>query len=401
VTWPFAYLGDVTRKIGSGSTPRGGGESYKDHGVPLIRSMNVHDGEFIEDGIAYLDERQAALLKHVTLDCGDVLFNITGASVARVCRLPDSFSGGRVNQHVSIIRPDQNKLNPHFLEHLLRAPEAKSSLLRVAGSGATREAITKAQLEEFRIPLPPLDEQRRLAAILDKADALRRKRKRALGLLDGLIQSIFLKMFGDPAINSCKYPLRTFGEISEKMSDGPFGSNLKSDHYVANGVRVVRLQNIGVGEFIDDDQAFISNEHFRSLSKHKCLPGDVLVGTLGDPNLRACLQPNWLRIALNKADCVQIRPDQNIALPEYVVALLNQPSTERLAHGLMLGQTRTRISMGRLRELQVPIAPLKEQIRFVGAVRQISKMRDNVQTAGGHTRSLFSSLQSRAFSGQL
>jgi type I restriction enzyme, S subunit len=115
VSWPLAHLSDVTKKIGSGSTPRGGSESYNNHGIPLIRSMNIHDGEFLEDGIAYLNEQQAAALKHVTLNRGDVLLNITGASVARVCRLPDSFSGGRVNQHVSIIRPDQKKLDPHFL----------------------------------------------------------------------------------------------------------------------------------------------------------------------------------------------------------------------------------------------------------------------------------------------
>src|SRR5206468_80124 len=127
--------------------------------------------------IALMVEMMAPGPKEVIVDpaCGTCGF--TGASVARVCRLPDAYSGGRVNQHVSIIRPDVTRLNPHFLEHLLRAPEAKSALLRTAGAGATREAITKTQIEEFKIPLPPLEEQRRIAAILDKADMLRRKRK--------------------------------------------------------------------------------------------------------------------------------------------------------------------------------------------------------------------------------
>jgi len=209
MSWPTATLGEITEKIGSGSTPRGGGESYKSYGIPFVRSMNVRDGEFVVEGLAYLDEPQAAALKHVTLHAGDVLLNITGASVARVCRLPDQL--GRVNQHVSIIRPDKKRLDTNFLAHLLRAPQAKSRLLRVAGAGATREAITKAQIEEFKIPLPSLSEQRRIAAILDKADALRRKRNHTLDLLDGLSKSIFQEMFS--ASNLTRRPIGSVCEV--------------------------------------------------------------------------------------------------------------------------------------------------------------------------------------------
>ena len=125
------------------------------------------------------------------------------------------------------------------------------------------------------------------------------------------------------------------------------------------------------------------------------------MGTLGEPNLRACLQPEWLSIALNKADCVQIRPKREIALPEYVAAMINQPSVERLAHSLMLGQTRTRISMGRLRELRVPVAPLEEQLRFVAAIGEILKITKATQVSFHQIQTAFSALQSRAFSGQL
>jgi type I restriction enzyme S subunit len=154
VSWPTAALGEVTQKIGSGSTPRGGGESYKAWGIPLIRSMNVHDGEFVDDGLAYLDDHQAAALKHVTLHVGDVLLNITGASVARVCRLPDQLSGGRVNQHVSIIRPDNRRLDTNFLAHLLRAPEAKARLLRVAGRGLHEKQSQKHRFRSSKSSFP-------------------------------------------------------------------------------------------------------------------------------------------------------------------------------------------------------------------------------------------------------
>jgi type I restriction enzyme S subunit len=230
---------------------------------------------------------------------------------------------------------------------------------------------------------------------------LRRNRKRAIELLDGLAQSIFLEMFGDPATNPRAHSMRTFREVSLLISDGPFGSNLKSEHYVEDCVRVIRLQNIGAGEFLDRDKAFISFGHFKGLSKHECLPGDILVGTLGAPNLRACLQPAWLEQALNKADCVQIRIDPEKCVAEYIVGLINQPSTERMARGLILGQTRARISMGRLRDLKVPIAPLSEQKKFAGAMRRLALMRTRGEKLFKATSDLFISLQHRAFSGQL
>jgi type I restriction enzyme S subunit len=106
-------------------------------------------------------------------------------------------------------------------------------------------------------------------------------------------------------------------------------------------------------------------------------------------------------VAINKADCIQIRPRLDVALPEYVVALINQPSIERLAQGLMLGQTRTRISMGRLRELRVPIAPIEAQEKFVKEVQEISRTNILVSESAELLQSAFSSLQQRAFSGQL
>jgi type I restriction enzyme S subunit len=261
--------------------------------------------------------------------------------------------------------------------------------------------VTDRIVKSSLIPLPPLDEQRRITAILDKADALRRKRKRAIELLGGLSNSAFISMFGDPAENPNRYPMQTFREISLKISDGPFGSNLKSEHYVEQGVRVIRLQNIGVGSFIDGDKAFISSDHFNTLSRHECLPGDVLVGTLGDPNLRACLQPQWLDRALNKADCVQIRADPNKCVAEYIVDLINQPSTERMAQGLILGQTRSRISMGRLKDLKLPIAPLSEQRRFAQLVQPLHRLQAKADAELAVLDRLFLSLQQRAFSGQL
>lgn len=161
-------LGDVTTKIGSGATPRGGDNSYKKVGVPLIRSMNVRDGFFDTKGLAFLDARQADGLKNVIVQARDVLLNITGASVARVCLAPTELANARVNQHVAIIRPTV-KILPEFLEAFMLLPKTKSELLRIAEAGATRQAITKSQIEDFNVPAIPVSEQQQFVDRRNKA----------------------------------------------------------------------------------------------------------------------------------------------------------------------------------------------------------------------------------------
>jgi type I restriction enzyme S subunit len=152
--WEKKKLKEITIKIGSGATPKGGNESYKTEGISLIRSMNVHDFEFRERNLAFIDEQQAKELNNVTLQENDVLLNITGASVARCCVIPKEYLPARVNQHVSIIRAKKEIIDPLFLHLLLTSKYYKDQLLFTGEQGATRQAITKAQLEVFEVAFP-------------------------------------------------------------------------------------------------------------------------------------------------------------------------------------------------------------------------------------------------------
>lgn len=154
------------------------------------------------------------------------------------------------------------------------------------------------------------------------------------------------------------------GDLALKLQDGPFGSNLKSEHYVDEGVRVVRLQNIGVGYFDNRDEAFISFDHFEKLRKHECRPGDLLLATLGDPILRAAIQPDCVPIALNKADCIQLRCDPRRVSVAYLAHYLNSARAQSNAQALAHGQTRARVNLSQLRELPVPLPPIEEQRRI-------------------------------------
>lgn len=167
--WIQKKLNSITSKIGSGATPRGGAESYKAEGISLIRSLNVHDLGFRYPKLAFIDDTQAKELSNVRVQSRDILLNITGASVARCCIVPEDVLPARVNQHVSIIRPIADDLNADFLHYLLISKPYKDRLLQTGKEGgSTRQAITKAQIQEFAVKYPAtLKEQKTIVAKLD------------------------------------------------------------------------------------------------------------------------------------------------------------------------------------------------------------------------------------------
>ena len=198
--WERQELCSVTTKIGSGATPRGGSTSYATEGVALIRSLNVYDREFRANKLAFLNDEQASKLKNVEVEKVDVLFNITGASIARCCTAEDAPIPARVNQHVMIVRPDPKKLNTGFLCFCMTARCNKDKLLGIGdGGGSTRQAITKGQMKSFAVAFPSIKAQGRIAAQLQKQEAksvhLADLFQRKSSLLSKLKQSILHKAF--------------------------------------------------------------------------------------------------------------------------------------------------------------------------------------------------------------
>lgn len=192
--WKVTKIGDHSSKVGSGATPKGGDSAYKAEGIALIRSLNVRDGEFRWKDLARIDDAQAAKLSNVIVEENDILLNITGASVARVCCAPMEVLPARVNQHVCIIRTTST-VQPRFLESLLLASSMKNKLLRIGESGATRQAITKAQVLALEIPLPPIELQKIFTQKAQECLSLLENQKQSLQKLDDLFNSTLHQVF--------------------------------------------------------------------------------------------------------------------------------------------------------------------------------------------------------------
>ena len=152
--YPKVPLQKICSKIGSGATPKGGKTAYIDEGISLVRSTNVFDFRFEYSDLAHINQNQADALANVTVELNDVLFNITGVSVARCCMVPDDVLPARVNQHVMIIRPIKGENMSYYIMFTLCSADNKAKLLGIGQSGSTREAINKQELESFEIPFP-------------------------------------------------------------------------------------------------------------------------------------------------------------------------------------------------------------------------------------------------------
>lgn len=161
----FQSLKSLTSKIGSGATPSGGQSNYKKEGISLIRSQNVLDMSFSKDGLAFINEDQAKKLNNVEVFENDILLNITGDSIGRVCRVPKEILPARVNQHVSILRSNA-LLDPDFLLYYLIYK--KKYLLTISRVGGTRNALTKEAIEKLEIRIDK--NQQKIAAVLSALD---------------------------------------------------------------------------------------------------------------------------------------------------------------------------------------------------------------------------------------
>lgn len=203
--WEISICKNVTCKIGSGATPKGGNASYKDSGISLIRSMNVYNNSFSYKDLAFIDDEQAEKLKNVEVCKNDVLLNITGASVARSCIVPTDILPARVNQHVSIIRAKEEVVNYIFFSYLFTNEIYQRYLWQIATSGgATREAITKQQIKKLPVILPPLYLQNDFASKVEQIEKQKSIMQSSIEELENMYNALLQKAFNGSLFNGEK-----------------------------------------------------------------------------------------------------------------------------------------------------------------------------------------------------
>ena len=284
-----------------------------------------------------------------------------------------------------------------YLQAFLRSPTAIAYYVaKLRGTTARRRSLPTEVFLQLPVPLPPLDEQRRIADILHRADAVRAKRREALAYLDGLAQSIFLDMFGDPVANPHGFAVRAFGDVCEtrlgKMLDAKQQTGLNKRFYLRNAnVQWFRFE-------LDDLLEMDIDERSREILRLK--PGDLLICEGGEPGRAAVwdagIEECYFQKALHRA-----RPDPELAEPLYVAWFLWFASKRGALKDYVTAATIAHLTGEKLRRLPLLLPPLDRQRQFVSRVGALENVRSRQATQLASLDAMSGSIQQRAFAGLL
>ncbi len=267
---------------------------------------------------------------------------------------------------------------------------------RLVDRAAKGKTLNKAKLKLLRIPLPPLAEQTRIARILDAADALRAKRREALAQLDTLLQSTFLDMFGDPVINPMGWEKPHLEDVCEKVIDCPHSTPRWSD----SGVICLRTSNLGKGEWNWTNTRFVTEEDYTERTKRsEILPNDIVLSREGTVGVLA-LVSEGMRLCMGQR-LVQLRVNDSQLDSRFLLNLLLHDLAPERVSRLMAGSTSKHLNVKELRKLPVLLPPLDIQHRFGAIVGSVEQERTRHRAHLAELDTLFASLQSRAFRGDL
>jgi type I restriction enzyme, S subunit len=393
-------LGELTTLISSGSTPKGGSETYLEQGpVMLIRSQNVRMNRLSLEEVAYITEEIDSGMKRTRLQPGDVLLNITGASIGRVA----PFHGecrANVNQHVCVIRPNSTALEQRYLSHLIATPEFQREVDRLQ-HGGTRQALTFSQIASFAIPVLSLAEQRRIAEVLDRAEALRTNRRAALAQLDTLTQAMFLDLFGDPVSNPKSFPEL---EMRAAFASKPIFGTMIPPAVDGGEWLSLRVANIQDWKLDLSDRKFVDLPA-AARERHSVKDGDMLmaraIASQAHLGKSVIAYPGTEKWAFD-SHLMRLRFSDDMIVPEYIRHLLMTPGgRQRFLSASRRSAVQFNINTKEIAAIRIPVPPIDLQRDFLRRVTATETVRVAQRASLAELDALFASLQHRAFRGEL
>ena len=364
--------------------------------VRLIQLADIGVGNFINKSSRFMTSSKAAELRCTYLKQGDILIARMPNPIGRACIFPGTEMPCVTVVDICIVRVDQETVDSDWLVHFINSNKFQRQISNWI-TGTTRQRISRGNLTKVEIPLPPLEEQKRIAAILDKADAIRRKRHQAINLTDNLLRSVFLDMFGDPVTNPKGWEKQKLRDIT-RIQIGPFGTQLHKEDYIEGGFPLVNPKHIISGKVVPDNNLTISEQKHGELPEYHLAVGDIIMARRGEMGRCALIterEKNWLC----GTGSLYIRPEKSGVFSEYLYALLSSPAIKANLESESLGATMPNLNKGIVGNIDilVPSDAILEKYSEVRAKYEI--LVDRSRTFSG--TKLFDSLSQQAFCGEL
>jgi len=317
--------------------------------------------------------------------------------------LPNQIGFGSTEFHV--LRPGSD-VDGRYLFYMVWNPYFRFAGKRNMTGTAGQKRLPAIFLESFKIPLPPLPEQRRIASILDKANAIRHKRQEAIRLTEDFLRSAFLEIVEPGASDYEKWPEYGIEGLAldkkNSMRTGPFGSDLRHSEFVDEGIAVLGIDNAVKNYFDWGERRFITPEKFEKLKRYKIFPGDVIITIMGTTG-RSAVIPDDIPLAITTKHLAAITLNRKLAHPEFIAyAIHDHPEILHQIERAQRGAIMNGLNLTLIKELRFSVPPLPIQEHFAAIVQKFRKIRDKLSKTNEYgAGDLFNSLVQRAFRGKL
>jgi type I restriction enzyme S subunit len=385
-------LGQLFQQVRNGKNVQ---QNKSGRGFAVTRIETISSGVISSDRVGYSSGNVAPDDPN-WLEPGDILFSHIN-SVERIGQV-SLYEGEpeRLFHGINLLRlrPDQRRIIPRFALYLLQSPTFHVSLQAFINRAVNQASVSATNLKSIKLSIPPLQEQRRIAAELDAVDALRSTRMLALAKLESLTEAIFIDTFGDPSSASELVPLSDHAVVITKGTT-PTSVGME---FTTAGVPFVRVQDLTYGTVeIETIDLFVSPQTSRALERSVLRPNDVLISIAGTIGRVAIVPPDAPEMNCNQAVAlVRTAPSLD---PVYLRAWLNTRHAQHQMFGSQVTATISNLSLTRIRELQLPIPAKADQDRFASVISEVQSLAKRVSGSKRTIDQLFASRQQHAFRG--
>lgn len=389
MSWPLVKIGDVCSLMTGGTPKTTISEYYEDGTVPWIVSGDIHKGE-IFDCDKKITELAVENSNARYLPKDSVLIALNGQGKTRGTVALLRASNATCNQSIVSINPnDQSELLSDYLFYFLKSQYRQ---IRNITGDKDRAGLNMPLIRSIEIPLPPLDEQKRIAAILDKADAIRRKRQQAIRLADDFLRSVFLDMFGDPVTNPKGWEVKKFSDLGNWASGGTPSRSVSG--YFEGEINWFSARELN-HRYLNESVEKITDAAL-SKSAAKIFPaGSMLVGMYDT----AAFKISILNVAsASNQACANIIPNEKIDI-EWFFSFIEFSKETYLRQ--RRGVRQQNLNLGMIKDFDLPLPPKTEQEKFVKLAHKTMQMKERNYSSLSNSLDSFNSLSQKAFAGDL
>jgi len=370
-------------------------DEFVREGIPVVGIGNVLDNTFIAPFRRYITLEKYKQLRQYTIKPGDILITTMG-TIGYAAIVPNNISTMIIDSHLFRMRVDQSKVYPPYLCYAINYYDGIKQHLQQTSRGAIMEGLNTTILKDCRLPLPKLiEEQKRIAAILEKADNLRRQRRYALELSDTYLQTVFLEMFGDPVTNPRGW---IQGHLGEKITYLTSGSRGWAQYYSDKGATFIRIQNVGRNQLLLDDLAYVQIPRGTEGQRTRVQSGDLLLSITADLGRTAVIPDNFPEAYINQHLALLRLRDLN---PVFVAGFISTPGGKAQIAQLDKEGVKSGLNFDDIRGYQIFVPPLPLQQKFAQIVQKYERLHAQQREAERQAEHLFQTLLHQAFQGEL